>query len=1485
MALVPANGPSPLAHLQPCPLCHIGFVLQPQLCNGVTKEEHRNWCAPAMFNRPTTPARTSAGLKIFQGVQRVTEPVFGAQESPVKAFATLASPTQTVSSDYLRTCAVGKHNRGLPHVALPAHVALPLPAHAAPPTPAHTAPPAPAHTAPPVPAAPPSHNAPYPSYVPPYPPHAVPPVTHPVASSSIQTLSATRKGKSKEPSFAISISPAYHGRMQDIDTDARVQTECQTLQSLLTAQSGEVKSVLWWTKDDQEEPKVFEVHCPYHPLWHPKDCIDIVKQFLLDEKPFQWWDWKRYLWVNGSMTSPYCNLSDAGGKLHYHLSGVTRGYGMPNCGVKRTRLFSTDDGHSDIEFVDHDPSLFPSTPRRIRSFGPHGGSVNTPVAACLPPAASFSHSSHGSRVQSRSSSNSSHHYHTPSSSNTTPSHSPSLDLPLFPDDEDQWSPSAPAAPLTLRTSVVTPSTLRQASSASNLYDLSSCPSSPLSSRAVTPSLSACSTLSTHSAHLEHDNSTSAITGSSDRRPSLMFSAALQQASTSASTLDLGPAPRGKHGWPLKYVSDMAIGFAAMQKFQDEYHMPKEVAFEQAFKVSFVRAMFLDNSRAWAAAGLVNGERKWWVDRGRSDAGAYAHQPAHRLTALACETGTLPCRTNMSYVYLHQITGRTSFRPTLSMEPAMEPISSLHEVTASGGGGKSRFQDSRRWRKILRLWIGKPQLHGPGFKIAPGDRDAVLDRIISEEVLVGWKRVRAWLKSGTSPSSVTPESESAGQYQVDLYMLGLVVESLLEVPLVEAGPSSPLSSILSAPAGLESAVIDPALLTPLPGPSMEVPAALGPIAGPLMPSGPAGIPVANALQEEATALQQAQGLAEWDAMFKDIPDTGADGSHVAPRPIAVPQHEAPIEQDTVPMVPDSESDDNSEYGKPGAKLGAYGETLCAALAACEIVQGGGTMLQIDDEYQDSEWSLSPVNTWNVGSDTVLLMEEDISLTPDDPLQEYQEYIAQWEARQKRQSTKMFPSGAAHWPTQDVWHGEGKEGAQVMTILHDLPLRFYCNGNLASVKSTTCLKGLAKSLLLLEGDVYIDVPVDVEDVRFWRCIGALDHQGGIHQEQHSDIELLTHTHWSVQYRIIPAFGVGIPLKRGRSNSDEAAVSAGKCIAVGHSAVLDAKDDVISIANDEEEDLLAEDIENEPIPAPPPAPALPRTWRIAMAPMYDEQSDADVVDVDGAPLEPTHRTAETTGRNAAAVAAAVEHCKVAAACVQNGDHGSDDEDKEIQIVAAPAGEDAKALRDKKLEQDAVLAWLHTYQNGLWNTADFVVDIRHTNQKRTPRSLDELLEHCRGVTMNYDTKKTDDTAAPAGQKKRISAEVVRRFLGRGTVWVLECIECQRIIDGPMGPTLLRALKRIKPAPLGIKSLLKMLHELQRDAQNTAAPAAPPAHPAHHAKAPSGNTHRSAGAGPASKAAANFSLRVPAHGGYRKAAHDSSEYEVEEGDYEEDEY
>ncbi|TFK80355.1 hypothetical protein K466DRAFT_605414 [Polyporus arcularius HHB13444] len=382
------------------------------------------------------------------------------------------------------------------------------------------------------------------------------------------------------------MSSPYISLVEDLDNAARDRLERGKKQASIAAESQVVVEINWWPKDDADtEP--FDVRVPYYPHFHPKDCPDLVKRFKLEENDFQWWDWKRFLWVNGSFTSPYRNIASPGGELHYRTFGVQSAPGMPNRGLKRLRSPSDADRIS----VPPPPTIgatrLPVTPRR------------TPSRSNITPG-------------------SSHYYTTPSSSHGEASVS--------------GTPSTLRFDMSSLDAFNTPSSSRLIHSPASFNTTPEHIPSPSSSRAVTPR-SRCSTPGSMFSELHADDIGSRL-GEGDhpaaRAPPMAplfpgaasFASSLSGTSGSPGDLDLDPAPRGPYGWPFKYVSDMAVGFAAMETFERDMHMPKQLAFETAFKMPYKRATVSDNARAWEAAGLIHGEREEWVRRGRQPDGEW-----------------------------------------------------------------------------------------------------------------------------------------------------------------------------------------------------------------------------------------------------------------------------------------------------------------------------------------------------------------------------------------------------------------------------------------------------------------------------------------------------------------------------------------------------------------------------------------------------------------------------------------------------------------------------------------------------------------------------------------------------------------------------------------------------------------------------------------------------------------------------------------------
>ena len=88
--------------------------------------------------------------------------------------------------------------------------------------------------------------------------------------------------------------------------------------------------------------------------------------------------------------------------------------------------------------------------------------------------------------------------------------------------------------------------------------------------------------------------------------------------------DFATTPRGKCGWPLKYVCDMHQGFERMQALQDGLPpMKTEEAFTPVFSAKYKASTFNDQEHAWHVVGEILGEHDKWIAHRRTEAGEWA----------------------------------------------------------------------------------------------------------------------------------------------------------------------------------------------------------------------------------------------------------------------------------------------------------------------------------------------------------------------------------------------------------------------------------------------------------------------------------------------------------------------------------------------------------------------------------------------------------------------------------------------------------------------------------------------------------------------------------------------------------------------------------------------------------------------------------------------------------------------------------------------
>lgn len=107
-------------------------------------------------------------------------------------------------------------------------------------------------------------------------------------------------------------------------------------------------------------------------------------------------------------------------------------------------------------------------------------------------------------------------------------------------------------------------------------------------------------------------------------PSSSVSPSPTKSSTSAlvtpDSLNTKSAPAGPHRWPLKYVVDMANGFAEMDTAGTSASARSDT-FSAVFGTEYKRTTYNDNRRAWDLA-REDGKVETWIKAGRSKDGLW-----------------------------------------------------------------------------------------------------------------------------------------------------------------------------------------------------------------------------------------------------------------------------------------------------------------------------------------------------------------------------------------------------------------------------------------------------------------------------------------------------------------------------------------------------------------------------------------------------------------------------------------------------------------------------------------------------------------------------------------------------------------------------------------------------------------------------------------------------------------------------------------------
>ncbi|KAI0692698.1 hypothetical protein C8T65DRAFT_699450 [Cerioporus squamosus] len=449
-------------------------------------------------------------------------------------------------------------------------------------------------------------------------------------------------------SHKVSISPGYLELVKNVQAQQVGHQEDAENEMRLEKENTHNVHVAWWHQNDTE-PHFFEVRVKHWPAFHPKHCPELVDAFDLKNAGFQYFNKATRSWFNGSWDGPSRNVKTCG-PLRYRTQDVTRGVDMPASSNSRKRQVAEDldsDAESSTRGFQprtalasyHLHSFHCSTfgvgfvavrgdttkpcdlcailLRVVRVRYPFEGAFGllTPndvsivfgaikaltrvihhlITLCsVSQPCSFRHFEPGVAVLD-----------TPEGPDDLPPQSSPRAFPDFgsdaldPFNSELAGPLPPLLPQLLEA--------REHTGASN-----SPPDIPLDPEAA---LFGDSALFVDAARFV-DSQTSPVVPSS----SLRHNAPLSH----GSLLD-GAArpPRGPKGFPLRYVSDMADGFATMESLQAD-GVTKEKAFELVFELPYKKTTVRDNHAIWKAAAAIAGKQERWVAFGRTERGEWAH---------------------------------------------------------------------------------------------------------------------------------------------------------------------------------------------------------------------------------------------------------------------------------------------------------------------------------------------------------------------------------------------------------------------------------------------------------------------------------------------------------------------------------------------------------------------------------------------------------------------------------------------------------------------------------------------------------------------------------------------------------------------------------------------------------------------------------------------------------------------------------------------
>ncbi|TFK79437.1 hypothetical protein K466DRAFT_609467 [Polyporus arcularius HHB13444] len=1228
----------PLAHLPRCPDCNF-YLSAPQLCKGLrTPEFDGLWYRKCFHN--FEPVDTSCKHFKFTDLPRghdahpqlqIKCPGLGCKDARapnavninclsglckqccIRAQATVPG---------LRSCTVSSHNEGRRRGQVAGVVAAAAPAVPAPliiPNWVPPPPPAPVHAgqqpaapapAPPAQAVPPPAPAPPAQAVPPPvapPAQAVPPpapapaVAPPPAPQQAATVTVT--APNVMPTAAM-IDPALLAapHLPSSDSAQITLAEDANDEMRFNQQLAHTKMLEFWDVDGGMS-QGYTVRIPNWPGFHPKDSPELVEAYRVDQVTCQYWDDVRCRWWNCSPTSPPRNVKVVD-VLYYRAMGVTTGIDMPGLSFTEATPSSTSLGKRRAD--DAGDSLYDRS----------GACSEVRLSLRLP--SSFATPSKRIAVMPM----------TPSSNRSARS------WPVTPASGRSRGHSVPPTPSTSSSRAsATPSTSGSWSTPRHIRDTSPSPF------ARSPTWSGLDDFPDDVTYTDSpqpsDSSSSSAVGLPAPAPSADLGVDFDPA-----TVDLSDAPPGPNKWPLRYVCDMAAGFARMRYLEDHALMKRIPAFEAAFGVDFKKSTFHQNFNAWNDASLTPGEQARWISYGRDrrdyTACMYSYDgtrdglenlyspPAVLNGSIACSnsgrgvshgqsdsrttrirrmvvTTADGCLATSSYQYVSAKLGLTrdrAFVVLMAQSPcvggtsfASSPLPTSTTLTALSSAMSDHDYDLEPRDSFTRAQLKSYRVDGLRALITAWSGESstwskrqCIEYAEAEDVTVDWVRVHEWLaqKDVTDPPlrPTAPDIDER-HWAVDRAMFKAILKGDCQAPKQplfdprqrQAHPREPLRR---APEQItfqdHDGDPDWDFSDAEPARASAPPSADGHDSEPDIPQTQAELTHGDV---QRASISRTEAIPAPDLGREDVSSRGhAEGSRRSHRD---GRHVGQVVADERDSHGDGEGAmgrfPNDDHAQPPAVPVTFdlfapgiddGEEVWAGImkqrwkALC-----AGNFL--DKDYKPPQDALPSSDDDDDGEkDDDGEVQEGLewdTLDENDPLWEYHAYVQDQPAPVS--TVPLLDKNSELWPGRKYLHGRGNilgygmdyravepngQPRAVSVLLPDVWMMYEHSSYTFTARSHDLATALHKSALLIEGNVYLRLPLLVGEMRSSADLAAIDSDGGIHldsacfdvelnllKKYMNDHKMLKNTFFSFAFDLYAAFNK-IPVKRGRTISME-------------------------------------------------------------------------------------------------------------------------------------------------------------------------------------------------------------------------------------------------------------------------------------------------------------------------------------------------------------